>query len=511
MTVTETTTTSWTSRIGDSFKGIVTGLVLVVAAIAILFWNEGRTLHRYQDLQGAAAVCIPVQADSINPENNGKPVYLTGDMKTEEILTDPVFPAVSVNAIKLSRNVEMYQWQETQSTKTQKKLGGGEETVTTYSYSKGWFSQPINSSSFKEAGHDNPAMDLESDDTSAVNATIGAFNAAALIPLKNDTTQFVVKTPEEKAKEAAAAEAAAPAETAAPAAEAAPAETAAPAAEAAPVETAAPVEEAAPAESTATAGTEDAETVEVKTGDLGVEEVKAEAPATEEVKAEAPATEEVKAEAPATEEVKAEAPATEEVKAEAPATEEAKAEEPKAEAKDPDLPEGFQYFNKGYYRGKNPAMPEIGDLRVSFEYVPNGTVSVIAGQKDDQLIEWQSKNGTVILLKPGIVSQEQMFMDAQKANKMMGWILRGIGLFVMFMGFNMIFKPLSVLADVIPFLGNLVGGATGIVAFILALSISCLTIGIAWLYYRPMIGIPLVVASVVLFIWSFSFGKKKTA
>ncbi|MBR0191170.1 MAG: hypothetical protein IJQ31_03795 [Thermoguttaceae bacterium] len=509
MTVTETTTTSWTSRIGDSFKGIVTGLVLVVAAIALLFWNEGRTLHRYQDLAGASEACVAASADSINPDNNGKPVYMTGEMKTEEILTDSVFPAVSVNAIKLNRTVEMYQWQEHQSTKTQKKLGGGEETVTTYSYSKGWFSQPINSSSFKEAGHDNPAMDLESEDTAAATATLGAFNAAALIPLKNDTTQFIVKTPEEKAKDAAAAETAAPAENAAPAAEAAPAETAA------------PVEEAAPAESTATAGTEDAETVEVKTEDLVVEEVKAEAPATEEVKAEAPATEEVKAEAPATEEVKAEAPATEEVKAEAPATEEvkaeapaaeeAKAEEPKAEAKDPDLPEGFQYFNKGYYRGKNPAMPEIGDLRVSFEYVPNGTVSVIAGQQDDQLIEWQSKNGTVILLKPGIVSQEQMFTDAQKANKMMGWILRGIGLFVMFMGFNMIFKPLSVLADVIPFLGNLVGGATGIVAFILALSLSCLTIGIAWLYYRPMIGIPLVIAAVVLFIWSFSFGKKKTA
>ena len=499
MTVTETTTTSWTSRIGDSFKGIVTGLVLVVAAIALLFWNEGRTLHRYQDLAGASEACVAASADSINPDNNGKPVYMTGEMKTEEILTDSVFPAVSVNAIKLNRTVEMYQWQEHQSTKTQKKLGGGEETVTTYSYSKGWFSQPINSSSFKEAGHDNPAMDLESEDTAAATATLGAFNAAALIPLKNDTTQFIVKTPEEKAKDAAAAETAAPAENAAPAAEAAPAETAA------------PVEEAAPAESTATAGTEDAETVEVKTEDLVVEEVKAEAPATEEVKAEAPATEEVKAEAPATEEVKAEAPATEEVKAEAPAAEEAKAEEPKAEAKDPDLPEGFQYFNKGYYRGKNPAMPEIGDLRVSFEYVPNGTVSVIAGQQDDQLIEWQSKNGTVILLKPGIVSQEQMFTDAQKANKMMGWILRGIGLFVMFMGFNMIFKPLSVLADVIPFLGNLVGGATGIVAFILALSLSCLTIGIAWLYYRPMIGIPLVIAAVVLFICSFSFGKKKTA
>ncbi|MDO4858704.1 MAG: TMEM43 family protein [Thermoguttaceae bacterium] len=463
MAVTETTTQSWFSRLGDSFKGIVTGLILVVASVVLLFWNEGRTLHRYQDLAGAAEACVPVTIDSVNPENNGKPVYLTGEMKTEEVLTDSAFPAVSVNGLKLRRTVEMYQWQENESTKTQKKIGGSEETVTTYSYSKVWSEQPIDSSSFKEAGHDNPAsMDLESEENDATTATIGVFNAAALIPLKNDSKTFVVKTPEEKAKEATAAENAAPVEDSAPA----------------PAENASPAEEK-PAESTATAGTE--ETVSAAPAEVTVEEA-----------VEAPA--EVKAEETV------ETPA--EVKAE-------EKTEAKTETKDADLPEGFQYFNKGYYRGKNPAIPEIGDLKVSFEYVPNGNVSVVAGQQDDQLIEWQSKNGTVVLLKPGTIAQDKMFADAQQANKTMGWILRGIGAFLMFIGFNMIFKPLSVIADVLPILGNLVGGATGIVAFILALSGSCLTIGIAWLYYRPLIGVPLVIAAILLFFWAFAFGKKK--
>ena len=475
MAVTETTTQSWFSRLGDSFKGIVTGLILVVASVVLLFWNEGRTLHRYQDLAGAAEACVPVTIDSVNPENNGKPVYLTGEMKTEEVLTDSAFPAVSVNGLKLRRTVEMYQWQENESTKTQKKIGGSEETVTTYSYSKVWSEQPIDSSSFKEAGHDNPAsMDLESEENDATTATIGVFNAAALIPLKNDSKTFVVKTPEEKAKEATAAENAAPVEDSAPA----------------PAENASPAEEK-PAESTATAGTE--ETVSAAPAEVTVEEA-VETPA--EVK-----TEEA-VEAPA--EVKAEE--TVETPAEVKAEEKTEA---KTETKDADLPEGFQYFNKGYYRGKNPAIPEIGDLKVSFEYVPNGNVSVVAGQQDDQLIEWQSKNGTVVLLKPGTIAQDKMFADAQQANKTMGWILRGIGAFLMFIGFNMIFKPLSVIADVLPILGNLVGGATGIVAFILALSGSCLTIGIAWLYYRPLIGVPLVIAAILLFFWAFAFGKKK--
>ncbi|MCR5162390.1 MAG: TMEM43 family protein [Thermoguttaceae bacterium] len=507
----------------------MTGLVLIVVSIALLFWNEGRTLHRYQDLKGAAEDCVAVQTSPVDPSNNAKPVYMTGEMKTDEILSDPLFPAVSQNAIKLQRTVEMYQWIEKQSTKKQKKLGGGEEEVTTYTYTKDWAEEQIDSSSFKEAGHDNPAMMMKSEGFTAQTASIGDFDAAALISLKNDTQQFIVKTAEEKAKEAAAAEAAP--------ADAAPADAAP--AEAAPAETTAPAKEAAATESTATAGTEEAETAEVKAEEPAVEEakadnsiieevkaeepaaeeaksdepviedVKAEEPAAEEAKAEEPAAEEAKAEEPAAEEAKAEEPAAEEAKLDAPAAEEAKTEEVKDENKIQDPPEGFQYFNKGYYSGKNPSLPEIGDLRVSFEYVPNGTVSVIAGQQDNKLVPWQSKNGTVILLKSGTVSQEQMFADAQKANKTMGWILRAIGLFVMYMGFNMIFKPLSVLADVVPLFGNLVGGATGIVSFLLALSISCLTIGIAWIYYRPWIGIPLVLAAIVLFVWAFKFGKKK--
>jgi len=75
----------------------------------------------------------------------------------------------------------------------------------------------------------------------------------------------------------------------------------------------------------------------------------------------------------------------------------------------------------------------------------------------------------------------------------------------------MIFKPLSVLADVIPFIGTLVGGATGIVAFLLAGAGSLTTISIAWLYYRPLIAIPLLIAAAALFLFAFKFGKKKNA
>jgi len=491
MTVTETTSTSWTSRLGDSFKGIVGGLVLIVASVCILFWNEGRTLHRYQDLEGAAGACVPVKCDSVDPANDGKPVYMNGEMKTEEILSDPIFPAVTINALRLNRTVEMYQWEEEERSQTRKKLGGGEETVTTYSYKKVWSEEPIDSGRFKEVGHDNPAMDLRSEEISAQVATLGAFDASALIPLKNDDTQFVVKPAEKKVEEAAPEEAAAPAEVKAEEK----------VEEATPEEAVAPAEEK-PVESTATAGTvavtpaggEAEKKVEVEDPEKAGEAVLAQLDAEEKAEAAAPA------EAEDDEATLPDVKLDEEVPVKA---------ETKAEEKDVNLPEGFQYFNGGYYRGKNPGAAEVGDMRISFSYVPNGNVSVIAGQQDNQLISWQSTHGTVMLLQTGTVSQDTMFANARSANRTIGWLLRAAGVILMFIGFNMVFKPLSVIADVIPLIGNLVEGATGIVAFILTLSGSCLTIGIAWLYYRPLIGLPLVAISIALLVWLFMRGKKQ--
>lgn len=42
--VTEVTKQSWFSRIGGSFKGVAFGALLVIAAIPLLFWNEGRAV-----------------------------------------------------------------------------------------------------------------------------------------------------------------------------------------------------------------------------------------------------------------------------------------------------------------------------------------------------------------------------------------------------------------------------------------------------------------------------------
>lgn len=140
---TEVTSQSWGSRIGGAFKGIVLGLVLFVLAFPLLFWNEGRAVKTYQTLKEGGRNVVTVAADSVEAANAGHLIHVTGLADTDATLTDPVFN-VSAKALKLKRSVEMYQWKEGSSSKTKKKLGGGTETTTEYSYSKEWSERLVN-------------------------------------------------------------------------------------------------------------------------------------------------------------------------------------------------------------------------------------------------------------------------------------------------------------------------------------------------------------------------------
>ena len=75
----------------------------------------------------------------------------------------------------------------------------------------------------------------------------------------------------------------------------------------------------------------------------------------------------------------------------------------------------------------------------------------------------------------------------------------------MSLGFSLVLKPLSVLADVIPFMGNLVGAATGFIAGLLAVGISLIIIAISWVTFRPLIAVPIL----LLALAALFFGVKK--
>ena len=175
-TVRVTSRQSWLSRLGKAVAGVVVGLAMIVAAFPLLWWNEGRAVHRARSLEEGANVVVSIRADSVSAANEGKLVHASALATTEETLTDPDF-GIAGAAIRLSRIAETYQWREESSSQKRKKLGGGEETTTTYRYKKAWAREHVDSSSFHSpSGHENPAgLEWESRTLTARQVTFGAF------------------------------------------------------------------------------------------------------------------------------------------------------------------------------------------------------------------------------------------------------------------------------------------------------------------------------------------------
>jgi hypothetical protein len=167
----------------------------------------------------------------------------------------------------------------------------------------------------------------------------------------------------------------------------------------------------------------------------------------------------------------------------------------------PDLRYRVELQENGFYLGFDPSSPRVGDVRVSFYQVPPAEVSVVGQQSGSTIGPYAAQaGGTIELLSYGTVPPEQMFEAAERSNTLMTWLIRLGGLFLMFLGLRMIFRPLSVMADVVPALGNLVEAGTGFVSFLIAAFLSAAIIAVAWIFYRPLIGITLVAFAVALVV-----------
>lgn len=377
---TEVSEQSWFNRGCSSIFGVFLGIAAVIIAFPLLFWNEGRAVERYNSLVEGSGIVISVSASDIDPANEGKLLHLTDLATTDEILSDVEF-YISVQALKLKRDVEMYQWQEKQESEEKKKAGGGTTTETTYSYEKVWSSTLINSGSFKRAsGHENPAtMLVQGQSFQADKVTFGTFILSrSQLDSINDFTTLPLD------------------------------------------------------------------------------------------------------------------PATLKLP--------------------PSIQNRATIANSEIYVGNDPRSAQIGDLRIDFQVVKPTTISLVAKQINNTFEPYRTRaGGTIDLLEIGSHSAESMFESAQTENTILTWILRFVGFMVMFVGFNMIFRPLSIAFDLIPFLGNIVEAGIGFLAFTLAISLSLITISIAWIFYRPLLAIGLlVIAGLIVFaIVRFTSGRSQ--
>jgi hypothetical protein len=423
--ITETSSQSWFSRLFESIKEVVIGLLLFIVAFPVLWWNEGRAVQTYKSLKEGAGAVVSVQSDKVEPSHEGNLVHVTGKAVTSATVTDPQF-GVSAVALKLERKAQMYQWVEESETKKHKKLGGGEETVKTYKYQKQWKDALQDSESFKEpAGHKNPAsMAVGSESWRASPVTVGAFSLSdTLIDRVPGDERLAVTADMVKTSKAAVTEAAAPA-----------------------------------------------------------------------------AEEPVKA-----------APKGKKAK-KATATKVARGKHHVAAPAAAAAPAGPRVVDGGIYLGADPANPEVGDIKITYTKVPPADVSIIAAQVGNSFGPYQTKAGDALeLLQPGLKPAAAMFKQAESDNAMLTWILRLVGFVVMALGVFLVFRPLAVVADVLPFLGDILRMGLALVAVSVAAPFTLITIALAWLFYRPVLGVALLATGVAAFVLVKMLASKRKA
>ncbi|MDP4822383.1 MAG: TMEM43 family protein, partial [Aestuariivirgaceae bacterium] len=197
MSVTEKTSTSWFARMKSALAGIIVGFVLVIASAIGIFWNEGHAVATYKALDEGAGLVVSVAASPVDGANEGKLVHVSGDITLDTQPVDDVSGLEAAGAVALVRKVEMYQWVETKQSKTETKLGGGEETVTTYSYAREWSEGEIDSSAFKQpGGHENPPLPLGSGRFTVETGMLGDFEVAGNELAAIASARKVAATPE---------------------------------------------------------------------------------------------------------------------------------------------------------------------------------------------------------------------------------------------------------------------------------------------------------------------------
>ena len=420
MAYTETTTTGYGTRLKNSLGGIGAGFVMFLGATCLLWWNEGRAVKTAKMLDEAQGNYVEMEdIKNVDPDLDGCLVHATGEATTTDTVCDDIF-GVKDLAIGMTRTVEYYQWVENSKSTTRDKLGGGEETVTTYTYERKWVSQPVESDEFHDPQYQNANKQLVTVEDQRFNATAGAFgayelseNQIAALPCR---TNVSVSIPDE----------------------------------------------------TLRALDRDITTTYVRLN--GRNPVR---PEIVEPAAMAPVVNDTAA-----------------------AEQQQKREAYRALL--------VHQQTNSIYVGANPGVPEIGDVRITYKKAKPGKVSLIAKVNGNSFGKYVAKNGkTLSVIRTGTQSADEMFQAEKDSNSALTWGLRILGLILVIMGLRSVFGILETLLKVVPFLANIMGFGISMICGIVGFVWSVLVIAVAWIVYRPVLGITLlVIAALVIFAFS---------
>ena len=444
----EVTTTGYGTRVGNSFKAIGTGFLLFIAGTVLLWWNEGRAVKTEKMLDEAGNAYVEME----NP--NKKDTSLEGELicgtamaTTEDSLTDAEF-GVGAKAIALRRTVEYYQWVEHEQESSEDKLGGKEVTTTTYTYSKEWVDSPIESAGFKDPAYQNKNMVLATYEDAEQYAENVSWGAYKL----SESLIHYISSDEGL--------------------------------------------ELAMAEDLLTQLDKSAQTAYERF--YGVQ--KSDQQPTQQPAQQSAIPDSIKALLP--DSVKAKLDSLQ-------AVNDSINKSMAAAENKKDLKYIHQASNVLYF-GRVPGVPEVGDVRVTFQKVVPAKVTVMAVVDGDSFKPYKAKNGKRFqTLVMGKKSGDEIIESEKEANNVIMWFLRIVGIIMVIIGLKGIFGFIETILKVVPFVAGIFGWGVGLVCTIVGIVWSLIIIALAWLFYRPVLAICLLAVAGFL-IWVFAFkGKDK--
>ncbi len=174
--------------------------------------------------------------------------------------------------------------------------------------------------------------------------------------------------------------------------------------------------------------------------------------------------------------------------------------------------DGFKVASSRYlYRGKGSIYnPEIGDIRISYEYLnPGSYVSIIAGQSGNILRPYSSRAGDIAIVENGKRTSAEMISGFKNDNKTGAISFRVLGFFLMVVGLTMIAIPVRYVLSFIG-LGWFGEKITCGLAFLISIPLTIITISLAWLAFRPMLAFMSIgVCVAVVFLILMAVNKNK--
>lgn len=173
------------------------------------------------------------------------------------------------------------------------------------------------------------------------------------------------------------------------------------------------------------------------------------------------------------------------------------------------LPYGYQLKNNYITNAQDINNPNIGDIRISYVYNSYKNISILALQNEDSFADYISSNGVKInRVEEGLLNSNAIIDKIISENKMIKWVFRGLGAILVILGYTFILNLITTATSFIPIIGNIVGTGIALVSFLLGCIHSLIIFTIAWIRFRPIIGICLLIAVVVLIILLKKYTKK---